>query len=62
MVEPHTKVLGGNYGVRVTAQKILRTKLWWPTLHNETTHYAWNYDICQRVGKPSRHVEMLLVP
>ena len=59
--EVHVDIAGGHYGGRATARKVLRVGLWWPTLHNDATDYARSYDVCQRVGKPSRRDEMPLV-
>jgi transposase InsO family protein len=43
-------------------QKVLRTGLWWPTLHRDATDYYKACDVCQRVGKPSRRNEIPLAP
>ena len=40
---------------------MLHASIWWPTLHNDATDYARSYDVCKRVGKPSRRDEMPLV-
>ena len=53
--------MGGHYGGRDTAQKVLHTGLWWPTLHNDAVEYAWSCEVCQHVDKPSRRDEMPLV-
>ena len=42
--------------------KVLRTGIWWPTLHNDVVGYARSYDVYQCIGKPSRRDEMSLVP
>jgi hypothetical protein len=47
---------------REIAQKILCTRLWWPTLHKDAKEYYQSCDVCQRVGKPSRIDEMPLNP
>ena len=54
--------MGGHYGGRAIARKVLRAGLWWPTLHNDAADYAKSCDVYQRVGKPSRRDEMPLVP
>jgi hypothetical protein len=35
-------------------QKVLCTRLWWPTVHKDSKEYFQKYDVCQRVGKPFR--------
>ena len=55
-------IIGGHYGVRATALKVLHTGLWWPTLHNDATDYAWTCNVCQCTGKPLQRDEMPLVP
>jgi len=47
---------------KATAQKILTTGLWWPTLHKDAREYCHSCDICQRTGKPSRRDEIPLTP
>ena len=55
-------VASGHYSGKKTAQKILRACIWWPTQYAESTKYCKNYNICQRVGKPSQRDEMELIP
>jgi len=55
-------VAGGHYAGCVTAQNILHTGLWWPTLHQDLKAHCKACDICQRTGKPSRIDEMPLNP
>jgi hypothetical protein len=43
-------------------QKVLRTGLWWPTIHRDSKEYCQQCDVCQRVGKPNRRDEMPLRP
>ena len=43
-------------------QKILRTRLWWPTVNKDAKDYFQVCDVCQMIGKPSRRDEMTLVP
>ena len=62
MVEAHAEVAGGHYGGHVTTRKVLRAGLWWMTLHNDATDYAWACDVCQRTRKISRRDEIPLVP
>jgi hypothetical protein len=60
--EAHDGIVGGHYVGKATAQKILFTGLWWPTLHKDAKEYFQSCDVCQRVGKPSRHDEIPLNP
>lgn len=52
--EAHAGVVGGHYAGKSTAQKILRPRIWWPTLHKDAKECCQACDICQRTGKPSR--------
>ena len=60
--DAHSSTAGGHFAGKPTAQKILATGLWWPTLQKYTKEFCRCYDICQRVGKPSRRDEMPLRP
>jgi hypothetical protein len=62
LVKAHEGIVGGNYAGKETTQKVLRTGLWWPTLHRDAKEYYRACDVCQRVGKPSRRDEMPLAP
>ena len=62
MDEAHAGVLGGHYAGKETMRKILQDGLWWPTIHMDTIKYCFDYDKCQRTGKPSRRDEMPLAP
>jgi hypothetical protein len=62
LMEAHEGIIGGHYAGKATAQKVLRASLWWPTLHRDAKDYSRAYDVCQRVGKPSKRDEMPLEP
>ena len=62
LVEAHVGIAGGHYAVKATTQKVLRTGLWWSTIHRDSKEYCQQCDICQRVGKPNRRDEMPLRP
>jgi hypothetical protein len=62
LAEAHECIAGGHYVGKATTQKVLRAGLWWPTLHGDAKDYSRAYDVCQRVGKPSRRDEILLAP
>jgi hypothetical protein len=55
-------IAGGHYAGKATTQNILCVGLWWPTLHKDAKEYCQTCDVCQRVGKPSRHDEIPLNP
>jgi hypothetical protein len=57
LTQAHDGIAGGNYAGKATVQKVLRVGLWWPTLHRDAKDYYRAYDVCQRVGKPSRRDE-----
>ena len=61
LAEAHSGVAGGHYAGKATAQNILTTSLWWPTVHKDAREYCHSCDVCQRTGKPSRKDEMPLV-
>jgi hypothetical protein len=60
--EAHDGIAGGHYAWRESAQNILCTILWWPTLHKDSKEYCQLCDVCQRLGKWSRRDEMPLNP
>src|SRR5277367_1111323 len=60
--EAHSGTKGGHYSGKPTAQKILATGFWWPTLHKDAKDFCRSCDVCQRRGKLSRRDEMLLRP
>jgi hypothetical protein len=62
LAKSHEGIAGGHYAGRETVQKVLRASPWWPTLHRDAKDYARVYDVCQRVGKPSRRDKIPLAP
>jgi hypothetical protein len=62
LVEDHEGIVGGHYVGKYTIQNILRTELWWPTVHKYAKEYFHKCDVCQRVGKPNRRDEIPLRP
>jgi hypothetical protein len=58
----HEGITGGHYAGKSIAHKVLRSILWWPTLHKDAKEYYKACDVCQRVGKPSQRDEMPLAP
>jgi hypothetical protein len=62
LAKVHEGIVGGNYSRKPTTQKVLGIGLWWPTVHKDAKEYCETCDVCQRVGKPSRRDEMLLMP
>jgi hypothetical protein len=62
LAKSHEGHAGGHYAGKATTQKVLRVGLWWPTLHKDAKEYTRAYDVCQRVGEPSRRDEMPLAP
>lgn len=61
-MEAHGGVVGGHYGGKATTQKVLRARLWWPTLHKDAEAYCRACDVCKRTSRPSRRVELSLIP
>jgi hypothetical protein len=62
LAEAHEGIPGGHYAGKETTQKVLIDSLWWPTLHIDAKDYYRAYDVCQRVGKPSRRDVIPLTP
>ena len=62
LVDSHGGTAGGHYVGRATAQKILRTVLWWPTLHQNSKAYCKECDVCQWIGRPLQRDEIPLNP
>ena len=62
LAEAHAGIVGGHYGGRASTHKVFHAQLWWPTLHNDVIDYPWGCDVFQRINKPSRWDEMLLMP
>ena len=55
-------IVGGHYSRKPTVQKVLTTRLWWPTLHKDVKKSCRSCDVCQHIGRPSRRDEMPLKP
>ncbi|XP_070049388.1 uncharacterized mitochondrial protein AtMg00750-like [Nicotiana tomentosiformis] len=53
-------VVGGHYGGRKTATKVLEVGFFWPTLFKDTRNYVATCDKCQRIGNISKRGEMPL--
>lgn len=56
----HSYACGGHFGPKRTANKILQSGFFWPTLFKDTYQYCAACDRCQRVGKISKKNEMPL--
>jgi hypothetical protein len=62
LAETHEGIEGGHYAGKATVKKVLRTGLWWSTVHKDSKEYYKKCDVCQGVGKPNRRDEILLRP
>ena len=60
LAEVHSGVVGGHYAGAAIVEKILRVGLWWPMIYQDSKAHWKAYDVCQRVGKPSKRDEMLM--
>jgi hypothetical protein len=60
--ECHNRVTKGHVGGKATAHKFLQGRLWWEMLFKDEKVFARSFDVCQRVGKPSRRDELPLHP
>ncbi|KAK6125916.1 hypothetical protein DH2020_040345 [Rehmannia glutinosa] len=55
----HKGPTGGHYQANTTAQKVLESGFYWPTLFQDAKRYVETCDKCQRAGNISRKNEML---
>jgi hypothetical protein len=46
LAEAHEGIDGGHYVGKSTAQKVLHTGLWWPTIHKDAKDYFQRCDVC----------------
>jgi hypothetical protein len=58
----HEEIVGGHYTGKTTTWEVLRTGLWWPTVHKDSKEYYQKCDACKIIGKPSRRDEIPLIP
>ncbi|CAN6566252.1 unnamed protein product [Malus baccata var. baccata] len=54
----HDFACGGHFGQKRTAEKILQSGLFWPTLFKDAYNWCKACDRCQRVGNQSKRNEM----
>ncbi|CAN6698251.1 unnamed protein product [Malus baccata var. baccata] len=54
----HHFACGGHFGHKRTAEKILQSRLFWPTLFKDAHNWCKACDRCQRVGNQSKRNEM----
>jgi hypothetical protein len=62
LAEAHEGIVAGHYAGKGTTQKVVCTRLWFPIVHKDAKEEFHTYDVCQRVGKPSRMDEIPLIP
>jgi hypothetical protein len=62
LTKAHIGIARGNYVGKETMQNSFCVGIWWPTLHKYAKEYYQACSACQRVGNPSRRVEMPLHP
>ena len=60
MEKCHASPYGGHFARDKTAQKILQSGFYWPTLFKDCFEWVKHYDACQRIGNISRRNEMPL--
>lgn len=54
----HGSEYGGHFGGERTAQKVLQSGFYWPTIFKDARKFIENCDRCQRVGNISKRNEM----
>ena len=60
MEKCHASPYGGHFAGDKTAQKILQSGFYWPTLFKDCFQWVKHYDACQRMGNITRRNEMPL--
>ena len=60
MEKCHASPYGGHFAGDKTAQKILQSGFYWPTLFKDCFEWVKHCDACQRMGNISRRNEMPL--
>ena len=60
MEKCHASPYGGHFAEDKTAQKILQSGFYWPTLFKDCFEWVKHCDNCQRMGNISRRNEMPL--
>ncbi|KAJ8761292.1 hypothetical protein K2173_001348 [Erythroxylum novogranatense] len=58
----HSYACGGHFGVKRTAQKVLESGFYWPTLFKDAYTFCKSCDRCQRSGNLSRKDQMPQTP
>ena len=53
---------GGHFAGDVTARKILQSGYWWPTFFADCTTYTKQFDVCERIRKPTNSFAIPLTP
>ena len=56
----HSKAYGGHYAGDRTANKVLQSGFYWPTLFKDARKFVLSCDECQRIGNISKRQEMPL--
>ena len=62
LAEAHEGIDGGHYVGKATAQKVLRTGLWWFIVNKYSKDYCQRCGVCHRVGKPNGQDDIPLRP
>ena len=60
--QAHSGVAGGHFFGETTAEKILWSGLWWPTLFSDALEFVKRCDVCQRTKLPIASDRMPLRP
>lgn len=62
LLQSHEAVARGCYERKDTKHNILNVGLWWPALLKDAKDFFQNYNVSQKVGKPSKRDEITLCP
>ena len=58
MEKCHASPYGGHFAGNRTAQKILQSGFYWPTLLKDCFEWVKHYDACQRMGNRGRLADL----
>lgn len=60
--EYHDNMAGGHFIGDIIVRKILQSGYWWPTLFSNCMTYIRQYDVCERIRKPTDSSTMPFTP
>ena len=52
--EAHHGIAGGHYTGESTTRKVWQSGLWWPTTKKDAHEFCRQWDLCERMGQPTK--------